>query len=175
MKKYIIILVSFFFLFPPVVHAGLECVYTWDVENHIPGINKIEKSFFKKDGYLVIFYYYETSDPTIKDNSAKLHFKNIVSLAEKKWGKSFFDVNDFWDENERPRPYILVELGGTVLGKLFYTINNFAIVETCYDRQIKKPSFLSLINCSYYDFLLNNIEEVFIPILALEDEMEKML
>jgi len=87
MKKYIFILVLFSMFFSSFSFAKVSCNFPTTIEKDYQSINKIEREFFKYHGYLVFIYYYDLNTPFYKGPYTHFHFKNIVRLAEKKWGK----------------------------------------------------------------------------------------
>lgn len=173
MKKYFYIFILFLFFFPYSAIAGSSCDFPLTMNGDFPSLKKIEKEVFKYKGYLVFIYYYDIAKSPHRDEYASFHFKNIIRLAEKDLKlKKNMDINDYWDKNGRAIPYILLELGGTVIDDQLYTMKKYIKIGTCFDRQGEKEKNIYYIENGSYGQIMENIKKVFIPVLAIEDRLE---
>jgi len=83
------------------------------------------------------------------------------------------DIDDYWDKNGEAIPYILLELGGTVTSKGFYSTKEYTKIGTCFDRQEKIEKNILYFKSGYYAQIIKSVEEIFIPIIAIENKTEK--
>lgn len=167
MKK--IFLLTLLCIIAPQLLNAFECDFPAITEYEIYNVQKIKKITFKSGDYLVLFFHYDIEDPIIKDFYSEFNFENTIRLARKYWEeKNNLDYNDFWDKNGESIPYVLVEFGGTVSNDFFYALKGQAMVGTCYDRKNNELRNVRLATSSEYEQILNAIENVFLPVLALE-------
>ena len=173
MKKYFIIISIFIIFLPLTLSAEVSCDFPSTIREDLPFVDSIKREFFKHRGILVFIYHYNITNPKYRNPKTNFHFKNIIKLAEKEWGKKDFNLDDYWDKNGRAIPYILIELGGTINGNNFYPIDKYARIGTCYDRQLDNVSNIYFFKSEGYQQLIESVKTTFYPALVIEDMMEK--
>ena len=178
MERYLFLfLLIVFFFYPPLTNAENICYLPESPTISYRSIIKETKTeTLKINDYLVIFFFYDTNSSILKHPMDEFHFNNILKLAELKWGKSEIDLNDYFDEDGNTRPYVFVEMGGTIKDGFFLPMKGFARIRTCYDCQNDNPKendelyfFLAV----YYENIIDSINNVFTPLVAVQAEKEK--
>ncbi|MDA3840511.1 MAG: hypothetical protein PF572_05440 [Patescibacteria group bacterium] len=176
MKKYL------FLLFLPLLILCATPLFAKNIcylpetpmNSHGSIINETITKTLKINDYLVIFFFYDVSDPMLEDSYAKFNFENITKLAEHRWGKSNLDVDDYFDERGDVKPYVFVETGGTIRNGLYKPLDGIARISTCFDNQknAKETELIYYFIASYYEDIVSSIDAVFTPLLALQSEKE---
>lgn len=176
MIKYLFTLLFslFFLLSTPEPGKAEDCYLPTISEYEIAPVKKIKREVFRQSGYLIFIYYYDVADPMLRDHYAEFNYKNTIRLAEKNWEKlKNPDIDDYWDENGRTKPYLLIEFGGGVFNGYFRVKKLLTLVGTCYDRKQNNAKLIYYVESGEYQQIISGSENIFIPILAIEDREER--
>jgi len=172
MKKYLFLLFLTLFSASPILAKNI--CYLPETPANAPQtiIKETKTDTLIVNGYLVIFFYYDVSDPILKDPYAEFNFKNITKLAELQWGKTNLDVDDYFDKNGETKPYVLIEIGGTVRDGWYKPMIGITRISTCYDYQkkVKDKDVVCYFYSNYYKEIVDSIENIFTPLVAIQSE-----
>ncbi len=161
-------------MMPILSFSSNSCGFPWAYEEIYINIDKMQKEVFAGKDFLVFFFYYKPTDPLMRDNYSEFHFQNLLNLAEKKWGKTEnLDIDNYIDKEGRTIPFVLVELGGTVSKKGYHNMPGLTKISTCYDRQKYDSDNLMYFESGEYGTVIEDIENYFLPMLAMQDKKER--
>lgn len=162
-------IIIFIMLLLPLSLSATEtiCHYPESVETTSKKV-QLEREIFRKDGYFIIIDFYAIEGHPHENTLNKFHFENIKKLAIKHWEyPKDLSVNDYFDEDGNPTPYVLLEIGAFLIDNTLYDAQEKIVIGTCIDRQEKNSPNIKAIDAGYYDDILESIKYAFIPLLNI--------
>ncbi|PLX21823.1 hypothetical protein C0584_01835 [Candidatus Parcubacteria bacterium] len=145
-----------------------ECYFPTDYRDYSDQLLS-KREIFRYAGYLIVIDLHEYSKVRKRVRIFnRANFRSLVRLAKENWEHpEEFDVDDLWNKEGNPTPYILIELGASFLNDEYKYIGNTAKIGTCFDRQ--KGKAFDVVSGTYAD-IITNINRKLIPLLAKQEK-----